>query len=135
MLLMAAAAAAMAAAVVGDAPRMSLAEVAATDVAATAAEVAATAAVAVAASASEWAAVACGGAAAEVAAEDIGAGLTASGTGALTATATSGQPAFACFFGCAMTTSWRFLRSKPQRPSPKQRQSNAGKRMEKPRGD
>src|SRR6516165_9971099 len=94
---MAAAAAAMAAAVVGDAPRMSLAEVAATDVAATAA-------VAVAASASEWAAVACGGAAAEVAAEDIGAGLTASGTGALTATATSGQPAFACFFGDYVTT-------------------------------
>jgi len=101
---MAAAAAAMAAAVVGDAPRMSLAEVAATDVAATAAEVAAMAAVAVAASASEWAAVACGGAAAEVAAEDIGAGLTASGTGALTATATSGQPAFACFFGDYVTT-------------------------------
>ena len=29
-----------------------------------------------------------------------------------------------------LTTSWRFVRSKPQRPSPKHRQSNAVKRME-----
>jgi hypothetical protein len=74
----------MVAAVVGDAPRMSVAEVAATDVAATAAEVAATAAVAAAASASFLAAAAAAAAAVATTTEDIGAGLTVCGLGAPT---------------------------------------------------
>jgi hypothetical protein len=63
--------------VVGDATRMSVAEVATTDAGATAAEVAATAAVAAVASASSLVA------AAAAAAEDIGVGLTACGRGVL----------------------------------------------------